>query len=99
MPTLSRTAPHDAQRPRQTLLLSKWQGRHNSSQLAGGEPIKNSGDGDEAQRWGAAICAARNAWSIQQRANGLVDRRLSKADAERALHRALAAIGDGGAHG
>ena len=92
MPTSSRTAPHDAQRPRQTLSLSTWQGRHNSSQLAGGEPIKNSGDDDEAQRWGAAICNARNAWSIKQRTNGLVDRRLSRADAERALQRALAAV-------
>lgn len=69
-----------------------WQGRHNSSQLAGGERIDNSEDADEVQRWGAALCSARNAWSIRQRVNGLADRRLSKGDADRALQRALAAI-------
>lgn len=92
MTILSRTAPHDAQRPRQTLSLSTWQGRHNSSQLAGGEQINNSEGADEVQRWADALCNARNAWSIQQRANGLADRRLSKGDADRALQRALAAI-------
>jgi len=87
-----RTAPNDAQRPRRTLSLSTWQGRNNSSQLAGGEQVDNSEDVDEVQRWGAALCSARNAWSIRQRVNGLADRRLSKVDADRALRRALAAV-------
>lgn len=87
-------APPEKRRDR--LSLSTWRPRKCST---GGEQTQHSPKLEEAQRWGAAICSARNAWSIQQRANGLADRRLFKNDAERVLQRALASLGNGGVHG
>ena len=74
------------------LSLETWRGR-NCSNLAGCEQSDNSNEGHQVQLFEAAICAARNIWDIRRRSGGLFAiGRLTKADAEAALRKALTAL-------
>jgi len=62
-------SPESQRRP----ILSVGSGRRdveNSSMLAGCEHVFSTEILSEAQRWGQALWAARNAWDIARRAKG-----------------------------
>jgi hypothetical protein len=88
----------ETQRPRHVLSLSTRQGRDHSSKLAGIELLDITQEADPTQRFATALWHARNAWDIARRVNGLGggDHRIGKAEAERRLRRALAALAAGG---
>lgn len=88
------TSPPRKRRPR--LSLETWRSRNCST---GGEHSDDTAESDLAQRFGEALWAARNAWSIERHRNGLavLDRRLSRTEADRQLRRSLAALAEGGA--
>jgi hypothetical protein len=70
------------------------------SPVATKEHRQHSPDPDPVQRFEAWLCEQRNEWSIRNHRGGLAgDRRLSRADADRALGIALQALKPGHTNG
>lgn len=88
--TLARKGPGG----RSVLTLNKAEQPPVRNALVGPQKhFNNNPEGVELQRWTAALFSARNAWSIRQHRLGLVhDKRLSRADADRALAMALSEL-------